>query len=100
MAWTVQLTDDAKKELIADFKSGVLTREDSAIMKKWVAEVEEYGIEEVQRKPAWRDHELVRGKWAGHRAISISYQGRLIYKIENETITVMVVKVTHDHDYS
>ncbi len=99
MGWVVELTDEAEARLVSDIGSGLITRDDVAVMKKWIEEVEEKGIEVAQNNPSWRDHEL-EGKWAGHNAISFSYQGRLIYRIERQKVVVQVVKVTHDHDYS
>ncbi len=40
-------------------------------MKKWIADIEDMGLEFTQHKADWRDHEL-DGEWKGHRAISFS----------------------------
>jgi mRNA-degrading endonuclease YafQ of YafQ-DinJ toxin-antitoxin module len=99
MGWRVEMTAESEAQLIADIQAGLITREDRAVIGKWIAEVEEAGIEIAQRNGAWRDHEL-EGKWASHRAISFSVVGRIIYRVENDKVIVRVVKVTHDHDYS
>ncbi|OFZ20365.1 MAG: hypothetical protein A2Z20_12660 [Bdellovibrionales bacterium RBG_16_40_8] len=96
--WGVELTAEAEKKLRVDFKSGVINPDDIKIIKRWIADVEELGIEFAQHKPDWRDHEL-DGQWKGHRAISFSFSGRVIYRIEDEKIVVRVVRVTADHDY-
>ncbi|HMN69210.1 MAG TPA: type II toxin-antitoxin system mRNA interferase toxin, RelE/StbE family [Bdellovibrionales bacterium] len=97
-SWSVELTDEAEKELRTSFKTGKVTSEDVKVIKRWIVDVEEQGLDFAQRKPDWRDHEL-DGQWKGHRAISFSYSGRVIYRIENEKIIVRVVRVTADHDY-
>lgn len=97
-SWSVELTDEAEKELRTNFKTGKITSEDVKVIKRWIVDVEEQGLEFAQRKPDWRDHEL-DGRWSGHRAVSFSYSGRIIYRIENEKIIVRVVRVTADHDY-
>lgn len=56
--WSVELTAEAEKELRADFKAGKLTVEDIKVMTRWIADVEEQGLEFTQHKSDWRDHEL------------------------------------------
>ncbi len=58
MGWVVELTDEAEARLVSDIGSGLITRDDVAVMKKWIEEVEEKGIEVAQNNPSWRDHEL------------------------------------------
>jgi addiction module RelE/StbE family toxin len=96
--WSVELTSEAEKILRADFKAGKITVDDVKIIKRWIADVEEQGLQYTQGKSDWRDHPL-SGEWSGHRAISFSYSGRVIYRVENERVIVQVVRVTADHDY-
>ncbi len=96
--WSVEMTKEAEKNFRLDFKIGKFTLDDVKVIKRWIADLEEQGLEFVQHKADWRDHSLA-GKWEGHRAISFSYRGRVIYQVENEKIIVRVVRVTADHDY-
>ncbi|MGE0632282.1 MAG: type II toxin-antitoxin system mRNA interferase toxin, RelE/StbE family [Pseudobdellovibrionaceae bacterium] len=97
-SWSVELTKEAEKGLRLDFKAGKVTSDDIKVIKRWIVDVEEQGLEFAQHKPDWRDHDL-SGEWKGHRAISFSYTGRVIYRVENEKIIVRVVRVTADHNY-
>lgn len=96
--WSVEMTKEAEKSLRLDFKNGKITSADIKVIKRWIADVEGQGLEYSQNKPDWRDHQL-KGNWKAHRAISFSYTGRLIYRVENEKVVVRVVRVTADHDY-
>ena len=99
MAWRVEMTDESEAQMILDIRAKKISKDDIAVLKKWIADVEENGIEAAQVSPSWRDHEL-SGKWKGHRAISFSVSGRVIYGIDKGKVIVRVVKVTVDHDYS
>ena len=96
--WVVELTPDAEKQLRADFDCGLIDQTDVKLIRRWIADIEEMGLEFTQHKIDWRDHEL-DGKWKGHRAISFSYSGRVIYRVENDQVVVKVVRVTASHDY-
>lgn len=97
--WKVEMTKGSEAQLIMDFRSGIISAEDIKVIKRWGHEVESEGLEWAQSNITWRDHEL-NGKWKNHRAISFSYSGRVIYRVENEKIIVRVVRVTSDHDYN
>jgi mRNA-degrading endonuclease YafQ of YafQ-DinJ toxin-antitoxin module len=99
MKWTVKITEAAETQLVLDIESGQVTPDDIAVLKKWIEEIENHGVEVAQRNPSWRDHDL-GGKWSGHRSISFSFKGRVIYRLEKKRIIVRVVRVSHDHDYS
>lgn len=78
----------------------VLTETDRVILQTWEDTVEKYGPEALQESPmTWNDHELV-GKWAGHRSSSFRQLGRIIYRIEEQVVTVVIVKITAEHDYN
>jgi addiction module RelE/StbE family toxin len=96
--WTVELTSEAERLFRADFKSGFISQADVKVIKRWIADIEDMGLEFTQHKPDWRDHEL-DGDWKGHRAISFSYSGRVIYRVVKGRVVVQVVRVTADHDY-
>lgn len=97
--WQVQLTDEADEQLRKDFLSRKLTQQDIRVIKSWISEIENEGLDHAQGNLTWRDHKL-DGKWTGYRAISFSYSGRVIYCVEDQKIIVRVVKVTINHDYS
>ncbi len=42
--------------------------------------------------------EVLRGKWKGHRSSRLNKQYRVIYKVENDKVLVLVMSVT-PHDY-
>jgi hypothetical protein len=56
--WVVELTSDAEKRLREDFKSGFITQSDIKLNKRWIADIEDMGLEFTQHKADWRDHEL------------------------------------------
>ncbi len=97
--WKVEMTAEAESQLVEDFKKKRVSVEDIKVIKRWVSEVESEGLERAQTNITWRDHEL-SGKWKNYRAISFSYSGRVIYKVEKEIIIVKVVRVTTDHNYT
>src|SRR5437773_1252032 len=96
--WSVEMTKEAEATLRLDFTAGKITPEDVKVIKRWIADVEEQGLEYAQNRSDWRDHDL-EGEWKGHRAISFSIKGRVIYQVENEKVVVRVVRVTVDHNY-
>ena len=94
-SWKVKIEESAEKI----FHSRKLSSEDREIIYKWAKEVESYGPDALLKKPGvWADHPLF-GEWEGYRASSFSYSGRIIYRIENQIITVVVVRISPDHDY-
>ena len=96
--WVIDYEADVKKQIVAQMASGQMNTEDISVIRRWATEVEEQGLAATQANPTWRDHELF-DEWKGHRAISFRIDGRLIYRIENGKLIVMVVRVTGSHDY-
>ena len=93
--WNVHITDEASKV----FESKALTTDDRIVIQKWAELVRDHGPEALTKRPGmWADHALY-GEWRGHRASSFSHSGRIIYKVEDQVVTVSVVRVTTDHDY-
>jgi mRNA-degrading endonuclease YafQ of YafQ-DinJ toxin-antitoxin module len=97
--WKIDFEIHVPEEMAADFKAGKLSSDDIKVLKRWVNEVETKGLTYAQNNKDWRDHTLMRGKWKGHRAISFSFSGRLIYRAEEKRLFVLVVRVTPEHDY-
>ena len=93
--WQVKITDEAAKV----FASKALTTEDKIVIQKWAELVREHGPTTLAERPGmWADHPLY-GEWRGHRASSFGHSGRIIYRIEENVVTVAVVRITTVHDY-
>ena len=93
--WKVKISAQAAKV----FESNTLTDEDKIVIQKWATIVSKYGPAELERSPSiWADHALYE-EWQGHRASRFSYKGRIIYKVEAQIVTVIVVRITNSHDY-
>ena len=93
--WTVSITDEASKV----FESKALTADDRIVIQTWAELVRDHGPEVLTERPGmWADHALY-GEWRGHRASSFSHAGRIVYKVEDQRVTVTVVRITTDHDY-
>lgn len=93
--WTVKVTDEA----FATLTSGELDEDDLRVIHEWTKFVVMRGPEALQlQKDTWDDHELY-DEWIGYRASRFSYSGRIIYRVEEKIVTVIVVRVTRDHDY-
>ena len=63
----------------------------------WKQLVEQDGPFELRRLPGYKDHAL-KGSWEGYRSSYLSDQYRVIYSIEQETVTVFVEQIG-PHDY-
>lgn len=97
MAWKVDYEPRVKSEIKAQLASGSLTKDDLRALAKWVDEIETNGLEHVQTG-YWNDHPL-EAEWTGLRSASFSMRGRVIYRIENKRLIVMVVRITATHNY-
>jgi mRNA-degrading endonuclease YafQ of YafQ-DinJ toxin-antitoxin module len=96
--WTVEVTKEAKAELLDLLKKKILTNADVKVLLKWVYEMEEFGPTYIAESYEWHDHELFR-EWSGFRSSAFSSKGRVIYKIHENKILIEVYKVTTDHNY-
>lgn len=93
--WQVKITEEAAQV----FESNELSREDKIVIENWAKTVRKYGPQELLKEPGvWADHPLY-GDWRGHRASSFSYKGRIIYRIKDNIVTVVVMKITTSHNY-
>jgi len=93
--WKVHITEEAAKV----FESKALTTADKIVIQKWAELVRDKGPSALAERPGmWADHPLY-GEWRGHRASSFSHSGRIIYKVEEQVVTVAVVRITAEHDY-
>jgi mRNA-degrading endonuclease YafQ of YafQ-DinJ toxin-antitoxin module len=93
--WEVKIEESAAKV----FTGKLLTPEDKIVIQEWAKLVRKNGPDALRRfAQTWADHELY-GEWKGFRASRFSYLGRIIYKIEMQIVTVVVVKITTNHNY-
>lgn len=93
--WQVKVA----KEVELMLESGLLSDDDMRIIRAWTIEVITHGPNILLSKPnVWADHELF-GKWKGYRSSRYSYSGRIIYRVEKKIVTVVVVRITPDHNY-
>jgi mRNA-degrading endonuclease RelE of RelBE toxin-antitoxin system len=93
--WEVKIEDQAAKIL----DSTQLSEEDRVIIREWARFVRRNGPDALKNFPQiWADHPL-HDQWKGFRSSSFSYLGRIIYKVDRHIVTVVVVKITPDHDY-
>ena len=100
--WKVLFTKECEKEIRKAYKAGFLSDDDRRVLSIWIKQVKKHGpdsLRELGHEMNWNDHDLDR-KWLGFRASNFSYSGRIIYKVENKKVSVKVVRLTHDHDYS
>ncbi len=97
MRWKVGYESHIKTEIKNQLTQGVLTKDDLQALAKWVSEIETYGLDHVQTD-YWNDHAL-EAEWVGLRSASFSLRGRIIYRVENERLIVMVVRITANHNY-
>ena len=96
--WKVILKPQTQLELKESLRKGDFSTEDIAILKAWITYVEEKGPYSLENDFKWDDHSLW-GKWSGCRSSCISNSGRIIYKIIDDQVIVMVLRVTNKHDY-
>ena len=97
MTWKVDYEAHVKPEVKTQLDAGLLTREDLQALAKWVDTIESRGLEHVQTA-YWNDHPL-EAEWIGLRSASFSLRGRVIYRVEDRRLVVMVVRVTATHNY-
>lgn len=79
---------------------------DKRRLNAWVSDCLEKGIEETMKDESWGDHSLTRDdELKGKRSVRLSFAGRVIYKIEQETTDgvlinkITIVRITSNHNY-
>jgi len=97
MVWKVDYEPHVKTEVQIQLNAGTLTKDDLRALAKWVDEIESHGPEHVQTD-YWNDHPL-ESEWTGLRSASFSVCGRVIYRVEDDRLIVMVVRITATHNY-
>jgi mRNA-degrading endonuclease YafQ of YafQ-DinJ toxin-antitoxin module len=97
--WIVEFESvKAQHEIETLKKAGKLTLEDQAIISAWIRQISFHGPESIQGDYKWADHAL-ENEWKGYRSSSFSNQGRIIYRIEEKKITILIARITDIHDY-
>lgn len=96
--WKVILKPEVELELKECLKRNDFSSEDIMILKAWATFVEQNGPYALERDYKWDDHPLW-GQWSGCRSSCISNSGRIIYRIINDEVTVLVLRVTASHNY-
>jgi mRNA-degrading endonuclease YafQ of YafQ-DinJ toxin-antitoxin module len=97
MTWKVDYESHVKAEIQVQVDAGTLSLDDLRALRKWVDEIELHGLEHVQ-SDYWNDHPL-EAEWTGLRSASFSLRGRVIYRVEDGRLIVMVVRITATHNY-
>ena len=93
--WSVLIENGASTV----FGGSDLTKEDKEVIQIWAQFVKKNGPLNYKLGPVcgWTTHFTEIEK--GERASSFSNRGRIVYKIDEENRTVIVTKITHEHDY-
>lgn len=93
-------TENCLKKFSNDFKKGLFSQDDGAVLKAWAYEMAQFGPEYITNSPNWRDHALDR-EWEGYRASSFSHSGRIIYRIieDNKVEICEIERITPTHEY-
>jgi mRNA-degrading endonuclease YafQ of YafQ-DinJ toxin-antitoxin module len=93
--WKVKIENEAS----TIFTGNTLTLEDKEVIQTWAKFIKKHGPDELQTRPGmWADHALY-GDRKGERASRFSSKGRIIYRVDDKEKTVIVTKITNDHDY-
>jgi addiction module RelE/StbE family toxin len=96
--WKVTLNPNVESELKTAVQKGLLSSEDIMILKAWANFVEQNGPYLLEDYYKWDDHPLW-GQWTGCRSSCISNSARIIYKIVDDEITVLVLRITATLNY-
>ena len=65
---------------------------------EWVASIELKGLEEVRKISGYHDEPL-RGTWKGYRSVRLNRAYRAFYRLENGSITFVIVEKVNKHEY-
>lgn len=89
--WTIKIERKAEKEL--DKAPAEIRRKFEA----WKRHAQFGGVKALVAINGFRDHAL-KGEWRGFRSSSLSDSWRVIYFVDGETISILVVRISN-HDY-
>ena len=97
--WKVEFeSKDVEKKTQELIKKKMITPEDRIVISSWIRQIQLEGPLSVQGDKRWSDHELY-DEWKGYRSSCFSYSGRIIYKVKDNIVTILIARITHDHDY-
>ena len=97
--WKVEFeSPKVEKEVEELIKKKILSTEDRIVISAWIRQISEEGPESIQNEKRWDDHELY-DNWKGYRSSCFSNSGRVIYKIEDQMIKILIARITSDHNY-
>src|SRR3990167_1327495 len=96
--WKVRFSANAEALIRKLIKEGRISESDRQVIGAWMRLVELHGPEALREQRRWDDHALEH-EWAGFRSSAYSPAGRIIYKVVEDKIVVVVVRITPDHDY-
>ena len=89
--WQIEEATEVKKEL-RRCPQQVLAKYEA-----WKAHVRHGGPQTLRQLSGLKD-EALKGKLAGFRSSRLNIQWRIIYQVQNERVTVVVVQIS-PHDY-
>lgn len=96
--WKVVYERQVQAQIADGLRKGLINHDDLEVIEKWIDLIEKFGPEQIRKDRTWYDHPLF-GEWEGHRASAFHFRGRIIYRVEERRVVVVVVRVTKDHDY-
>jgi mRNA-degrading endonuclease YafQ of YafQ-DinJ toxin-antitoxin module len=96
--WRVLFTEKCELEIRKSLKERRLSDDDLRIIGSWIRTIQMNGPEALPKQKIWNDHAL-EGEWEGCRSSAYSPSGRIIYKVDDGRIIVIVVRITPNHDY-
>ena len=67
-------------------------------LKKWVDDIEKYGLEEVRKVRGWQNHTL-KGDLSGQRAIYLNKRWRAVHVIVGGEVEIVKVIEVDPHEY-
>ena len=68
------------------------------VINSWIRQVTFHGPESIRGDYKWADHAL-SDEWNGCRSSAFSNRGRILYRIEEQIIKVLIARITDVHDY-
>jgi mRNA-degrading endonuclease YafQ of YafQ-DinJ toxin-antitoxin module len=97
--WKVEFeSHQAETEAERLINDGSLSLEDRRVITAWIRQVSLQGPDSIRRDKRWADHPLER-EWKGYRSSAFSNKGRIIYRIEEKVVKVLIERITVEHDY-
>lgn len=98
--WSVECeSHEVEKSILKKMiQSQELSDSDMRVISMWIRQVTFHGPESIRGDFKWADHKL-DNEWEGYRSSAFSNQGRIIYRIENQKVKVIIARITPAHDY-